>query len=183
MCAAPQRVSMEKVDIDAVEQAALSGPTDRRDLGRALGATDVAVMYYELDPGDKFSGGYHTHLDQEEIFLVLEGEAEFKTREPPRGSEPASGDAASEGAKLTVGAGEAIRFAPGEFQTGYNHYDNDDPVRGLALGAPAGMDETVSIVTCPDCGEEGEHDVDLDETGGVVTTTCRNCGFVIETEP
>jgi uncharacterized cupin superfamily protein len=158
---------MEKVDIDDVEQAALSGPVDRRDVGRALGATDVAVMYYELDPGEKFSGGYHTHLDQEELFLVLEGAAEFKTEQ----------------GTVTVTAGEAIRFAPGEFQTGYNHRDSEEPLRGLALGAPAGMDETVSIFQCPDCGEEGEHDVALDETGGTVTTTCRNCGFEMETEP
>ena len=158
---------MEKVSIDEVGQATLSGPVDRRDVGRVLGATDVAVMYYELDPGENFSGGYHTHLDQEELFIVLEGAAEFKTEE----------------GTLTVEAGEAIRFAPGEFQTGYNHYDSDEPLRGLALGAPKGMDATVSIFECPDCGEEGEHDVDLDETGGVVTTTCRACGFGIETEP
>ena len=158
---------MERVDMDAVEQAALSGPVDRRDLGRALGTTDVAVMYYELDPGENFSGGYHTHLDQEEIFYVLEGEAEFRT----------------ESGKLAVGAGEAIRFAPGEFQTGYNHRDNDVRLRGLALGAPMGMDETVSIFECPDCGEAGKHDVDLDETGGTVTTTCRACGFEMETTP
>jgi uncharacterized cupin superfamily protein len=158
---------MEHVDIDDVKQAALGGPVDRRDVGRALGATDVAVMYYELDPGEKFSGGYHTHLDQEELFLLLDGEAEFRT----------------EDGRVTVAAGQAIRFAPDEFQTGYNHYDSDESVRGLALGAPAGMDETVSIFQCPDCSEEGKHDVDLDETGGTVTTTCRGCGFEMETEP
>jgi uncharacterized cupin superfamily protein len=156
---------MEHVDIDDVEQATLSGPTDRRALDEALGTTDVAVKYYELEPGQTFSGGYHTHHDQEEIFYVIEGEATWDTED---------GDAA-----VTVSAGEALRFGPGEFQHGYN--DSDGTVRALALGAPPGMDETVSVFACPACGEEAKHDVDLDAENGVSVTTCRACGNVIET--
>lgn len=152
---------MKKIRLDEVEQAALSGAADRRDVSTALGTTDVALMYYELEPGQRLSGGYHTHLDQEELFYVLDGEAEFKT----------------EDGKRTVGAGEVIRFAPGEFQTGYNHYDNERVLRVLAVGAPPGMDETVSIFECPNCGERAEHDVHLDEEGGTGATTCRACGF------
>lgn len=157
---------MEKVDLDGVDQAALSGTADRRDVSAALGATDVAVAYYELEPGEAFSGGFHAHLDQEELFFVLEGEATWDTE---------AGEAA-----VTLGSGEAVRFEPGEFQHGYN--DSGELVRALAVGAPPGMDETVSRFTCPACGEYGEHDVHLDETHGVTVTECRACGNEIRTE-
>ena len=158
--------SMEKVDLDDVSQAPLSGAADRRDVSAALGATDVAVIYYELEPGEAFSGGFHAHLDQEELFLVLEGRATWDTE---------AGEAA-----VTVGAGEAVRFAPGEFQHGYN--DSGDVVRALALGAPPGMDETVARFRCPACGERGDHDVDLDEERGITITECRACGNEIRTD-
>jgi len=157
---------MEQVDLSSAEQAALSGAADRRDVSAALGATDVAVMYYELEPGEAFSGGFHAHLDQEELFVVLEGEATWDTE---------AGEAA-----VTVGAGEAVRFAPGEFQHGYN--DADEPLRALAIGAPPGMDETVARFTCPACGERGDHDVDIDEQRGVTVTECRACGNEIRTD-
>lgn len=157
---------METVDLDDVAQAALSGTADRRDLSAALGATDVAVAYYELEPGEAFSGGFHTHMDQEELFVVLDGEATWDTE---------SGEAT-----FTLGAGEAVRFGPGEFQHGYN--DSEEPVRALAIGAPAGMDETVSRFRCPACGEYGEHDVHLDEERGVTVSVCRGCDNEIRTE-
>lgn len=156
---------MEHVIVDGVDQAALSGPTDRRALDRALGTTDLALKYYELEPGEAFSGGYHTHNDQEEVFYVLEGVATFDTED---------GEAA-----VTVGAGEALRFGPGEFQHGYA---TDEPVRALALGAPPGMDDTVSVFTCPACGEESKHDVDLDQQEGITVTECQSCGNSIRTD-
>ena len=36
---------------------------------------------------------------------------------------------------VTVEAGEIIRFAPGDFQHGYDAADSDEPVTMLALGA------------------------------------------------
>lgn len=157
---------MERVELEEVDRAALSGDADRRDVSAALGATDVAVMYYELERGEAFSGGFHTHLDQEEVFVVLKGEATWDTED---------GEAA-----FTVGAGEAVRFAPGEFQHGYNA--SEGPVRALTLGAPPGMAETVSRFRCPACGEYGEHDVALDEERGVTVTECRACGNEIRTD-
>jgi uncharacterized cupin superfamily protein len=156
---------MERVDLEDVEQAPLSGAPDRRAVDDALGTTEMAIKYYELDPGEAFSGGYHTHENQEEVFVILEGEATWDTE---------AGEAA-----LTVGEGEAIRFAPGEFQHGYA---TDEAVRALALGAPPGMEETVTVFTCPACGEEAEHDVDLDPGARTTTTTCRACGNAIETD-
>lgn len=157
---------MERVHVDEIEQAALSGSSDRRPLSNAVGATDVVVMYYELEPGDVLSGSYHTHLDQEEAFVVLEGEVTFDTE---------AGEAA-----VTIGQDEAIRFAPGEYQHGYNA--SEAPARVLAIGAPPGMDETVAVFTCPACDQEGKHDVELDEDRGLTVTTCRACDNDIRTD-
>ncbi len=155
---------MEKVDIDELGQAPLSGPTDRRPVSEALGATAFVLMYYELEPGDGFSGGYHTHHDQEEAFYVLSGTATFDTEE----------------GEVKVGSGESIRFAPGEFQHGYN--DGDERVEALAIGAPPGMNDTETVFRCPGCGETTHHGVELDEDEGVVETECLECGAETRTE-
>jgi len=158
---------MERVDLEDVHQAALSGDPDRRAVDDALGATDVALKYYALDPGEAFSGGFHTHTDQEELFVVLEGEATWDTEDGE--------------ATLTVAAGEAVRFAPGEFQHGYASEDGDG-VRALAIGAPPGMEGTVTRFRCPACGEETDHDVDLDADSRQTTTTCQACGNELVTD-
>ena len=159
---------MERVTLNDVPAAALSTGHGRYALDEALGATDLAVKYYDLAPGDVFSGGYHTHESQEEVFIVLEGEATWDTEDGE--------------ASMTLAAGEAVRFAPGEFQHGYVEETREEGVRALALGAPPGMDETVSKFTCPACGDAAEHDVDLDAERRVTTTTCRNCGSETRTE-
>jgi uncharacterized cupin superfamily protein len=46
-------------------------------LSAALDATSVAINRYRLAPGEEFPGGLHAHADQEEVFVVLEGEATF----------------------------------------------------------------------------------------------------------
>jgi len=155
---------MEHVDVDDLGQALKGGPCDRRNVSGALDATDFVLMYYELAPGEAFSGGFHTHTDQEEAFFVLEGEATFDTED---------GEAA-----VTVGTGEALRFAPGEFQHGYN--DSDERVRALAFGAPPGMEGTVGYGVCPGCGEETKQDVDHDPEAGIHISECRECGNTIE---
>jgi mannose-6-phosphate isomerase-like protein (cupin superfamily) len=159
---------MKKVDIEEVPAAALSDGPGRRALDEALGTTDVAIKYYVLDPGEVFSGGFHTHHDQEEIFVLIEGEAVWDTE---------AGEAA-----ITLSAGEALRAPPGEFHHGYVPEDADGPARAIALGAPPGMDETVSVFTCPACGEEAKHDVDIDQEQGISVTECRECGNTIRTE-
>jgi uncharacterized cupin superfamily protein len=159
---------MEQVTLEEVPPAALSTGHGRYALDDALGATDLAVKYYHLEPGEVFSGGYHTHESQEEIFIVLEGEATWDTEDGE--------------ASMTLSAGEAVRFAPGEFQHGYVDEDREEGVRALALGAPPGMDETVSRFVCPACEQQADHDVDLDAEARVTTTTCRNCGNELRTE-
>lgn len=132
---------MEKVAVDEVEQH--DNPDPRTPggyrVGIALGATDVAINYFELDPGEAFSGGYHTHHDQVEIFYVQSGTAVFETAD----------------GLVSVDAGEIVRFAPGEFQHGYN--DGDESVSGLAIGAPFGSNDVEMLNECPACGERLYH--------------------------
>jgi len=151
---------MERTHVDDVPAAALSGGSGRYDLGRTLGTTDVALMHYDLDPGEPFSVGYHAHESQEEVFYIVEGTAAFDT----------------ESGTVTVEAGEALRFAPGEFQQGYVPPERDTGVTALALGAPPGMDDTIVVFHCDECGEETDHDTDLDEEAGWEHLVCRECG-------
>jgi len=127
---------MEHVAIDDVEPSAFGNDVDCRRLSEPLGTTDVAINRYRLDPGERLSGGLHTHMDQEEIFLVVEGEATFETLE----------------ADVTVGAGEAIRFASGEYQSGKN--DGDEPLLVFALGGPKESEDVRVPQDCPECGND-----------------------------
>jgi uncharacterized cupin superfamily protein len=149
---------MEHVSIDdpdpsartAHVQAGLTGP---------LNLADVAINYYELEPGDSMSGGLHTHMGQEEIFYVLEGTATFETPEET----------------VEVGADEAIRFAPGEYQEGAN--ESDERVRALALGAPQDQGETRAMFPCENCGAD-YHEVHFED--GEMQLVCPDCEHVIE---
>lgn len=146
--------AMERVSTDAVENEPRVA-TVQKHLTEPLGLSDMAINYYELEPGDSFSGGLHTHTEQEEIFYIIEGEATFQTVDD----------------SVTVGPGEAIRFAPGEYQEGKN--DGDDSIVALAFGAPQEMGETRSALPCDECGAE-YHVVDVGTTS--VTLTCPDCG-------
>lgn len=75
--------------------------TVMRPVSRALGTTEVALNYFEVEPGDAFSIGFHTHQDQEEVIYVLSGTATWET----------------EDGKITVTAGEVVRFAPASSST------------------------------------------------------------------
>ncbi len=148
---------MERRAIDDVQNW-LSPAAEKRPLGRALGAENVAVNYYELATGETFGFGYHRHPDQEEVFVVLAGEATFETED---------GD-------VTVGADESIRFAPGEWQLGRN--DGDETVRALAIGAPADESDAELVRDCPDCGERTPHGIEPREDGTALVTVCADCG-------
>ena len=150
-------LGMQHVVVDAV------GPSphrqSRRDLSDALGTTDVAVVRFDVDPGGSFSGALHAHAAQEEVFVVLEGTATFQL----------------EDGTATVDAGEAVRFAPGEFQRGYNA--GDVPVRAIVLGAPRVGPETspiTALVECPTCGGRTAHDTRFTDDG--LERRCRTCG-------
>lgn len=166
---------MRKVTIDDVDNEVnpLGVHSVRRPVSNALGTDHFAMNYFELQPGESFSGGLHTHHDQEEVFYVQAGEATFDVAAEP------STAAVDE---VTVEAGEVVRFAPGEFQQGYNEADNDEPVVGFAFGAPASMhdwDAIESVVHCRECGEETGHGLALTDAGGF-ELTCLECDTVIQ---
>jgi uncharacterized cupin superfamily protein len=155
---------MEKTAIDDVDNQRnpLGVHSVRKPVSAALGAEHFAMNYFELEPGESFSGGLHTHQDQEEVFYVESGTATF--------------DVGRDGDQVVVDAGELVRFEPGEFQTGYNDQD-EGRVVGWALGAPGAThdwDGLESVVDCRDCGEETVHDTDLVE--GSFQLTCQDCG-------
>lgn len=154
---------MERVAVADVTPADLGADGRRWRLADALGADAVAVNRYEVPPGGGLPGGLHAHPDQEEVFVVLSGEATFQTF---RGV-------------LRVAAGEAIRFAPGEFQSGRNDGESDMAV--LAVGAPRESEDTRVPVACPDCARP---DLRL-SFGDRLTFVCPDCAgeFVPETCP
>jgi len=149
-----QRVRIDDVDND-VQPAAVM-----RKLTKPLGLTDFAMNYYELEPGDSFAYAYHNHAVQEEVFYVIEGAAVFET----------------EGGRIEVDAGEAVRFGRGEFQRGWNR--GEERVIALALGAPLDYGKQVKLRDCPDCGEATDNRLErVDENGEeVVVAECTECG-------
>ncbi|MFC6716921.1 cupin domain-containing protein [Natrialbaceae archaeon GCM10025810] len=165
---------MEKTAIDDVEVEVnpMRVHAVRRPISDALGFSDFAMNYFELESGESFSGGLHTHHDQEEVFYVQAGTATFEVLIPD------DGDGVSDGEprEVTVGAGEVIRFAPGEFQQGYN--DGDERVVGFAFGAPKAKHDwgqIESLVHCRECDDEVGHGVDLTDDGRF-ELTCTECG-------
>ncbi|RLM62994.1 cupin domain-containing protein [Halorubrum sp. Atlit-26R] len=150
---------MEHISIDEVEPSAFGGDVDRRGLTEPLGASDVAINRYRLAPGERFSQGLHAHMDQEEIFVIVEGDATFETMD---------GD-------VTVGAGEAIRFAPGEFQSGKN--DGDEAIVAFALGAPRDSEDVRIPQECPECGHDNMRAIPGDDG---FTLRCPECSAELE---
>ncbi|WP_232687461.1 cupin domain-containing protein [Halobacterium zhouii] len=156
---------MEKVEIDDVrnEPNPLGVHGVRRPISDALGTDDVSMAFYELAPGEQFSGGLHAHHDQEEVFYVLAGTATF--------------DVGTERESVTVEEGQLIRFPPGQFQSGRN--ETDDPVRALAIGAPGARHnwaDLESLIPCPECGEVTSHGVREPTDDGRMPVYCNECG-------
>jgi uncharacterized cupin superfamily protein len=155
---------MERRAIDEVEHVPhpMGVNSVRRPLSEPLGVEEMAIVYYELEPGEQFGGGTHAHEDQEEIFIVLDGTATFEVGE--RREE-----------NVTVSTGEAIRFAPGDFQVGKN--TSDKSVTAIAIGAPGvghDWDAIRTPVPCPSCDEITIHAVRPPDDGMVVY--CLECG-------
>ena len=155
---------MEKVSIDEVDivNNPLGVHSVRKPVSRELGTEDFAMNYFELEPGESFSGGLHAHYDQEEVFYIEEGTATFEV--------------GREREETTVEAGGIIRFDRGEFQVGKN--DADDRVVGFALGAPKArhdFSEMESLVECRECGTERAHELELTEQAQF-RLTCTECG-------
>jgi len=162
------------MDQISVDDAATGGQVGRSGLSDPLGTTDLAINRYRVLPGEGLPAGLHAHADQEEVFVVREGVARFETLREDDGEWTAE--------TVAVAAGEAIRFAPGEFQSGHNAGDDDLVV--LALGAPRDGDDVCLPVACRACGRGT---LRLDTDGGLsfrcpdcdrahVPTPCPDCG-------
>jgi uncharacterized cupin superfamily protein len=150
---------MEKVSIGDVEANAFGSDIDRRGLSDPLGTTDFAINRYRLDPGERFSGGMHAHMDQEEVFVIVEGEATFETMD----------------GEVTVGEAEVIRFAPGEFQSGKN--DSDGEVVAFAMGAPRDSEDVRLPQNCPECGHDNVRAIPGDDGFDL---ECPDCGAEVD---
>jgi uncharacterized cupin superfamily protein len=150
---------MEKVSIGDVEPNAFGSDIDRRGLSDPLGTTDLALNRYRLDPGERFSGGMHAHMDQEEVFVIVEGEATFETMD----------------GEVTVGEAEVIRFAPGEFQSGKN--DSDGEVVAFAMGAPRDSEDVRLPQNCPECGHDNVRAIPGDDGFDL---QCPECGAELD---
>jgi len=148
---------MERVTIDDVENDVQPAAV-MRTLTEPLGATDVAINYYELEPGDSFAFAYHSHEVQEELFYVQAGTATFET----------------EAGSIEVDAGEIVRFGREEFQRGWNR--GDERVIALALGAPLEYGRQVKLRACESCGERTDNRLERIEGGDRVVAVCTRCG-------
>ena len=157
---------METVSIDDLDPAPAENDVDRRALTGPLNAANVAINRYALDPGERFSGSLHAHADQEEVFLIVEGEATFETYSPRGRTERARSSG-----EITVGENEGIRFAPGEFQSGKNAAD--EPVVALAVGAPRDSEDVRVPLPCSECGRKDRRPI---ATDGAEILVCPDCG-------
>jgi len=150
---------MEKIAIEDVENRPIASDIERM-LTEPLGLSEMALNYFELEPGESFAGAMHTHTNQEEVFYILEGAATFRTVDE----------------QIRIGTDEVVRFAPGEYQEGRN--ESDGLVRALAFGAPREAGETRVRVPCDACGDSDYRVADTYDGGA--TLTCPNCDDTIE---
>lgn len=142
---------MELASFDDVDSP-LEGVEVNR-LSNHLETEDVSINRYRLGPGESLPAGLHTHADQVEVFVVIEGRAEFEVLLPPADStEAADTDGLDDyaGTVVEVAESDAIRFAPGDFQSGRNAIDDETVI--LALGAPRGTNDIRLPTACASCG-------------------------------
>ncbi|QPV62360.1 cupin [Halosimplex litoreum] len=162
---------MERVAFDDDEPTDVSAAgTDRRGLSGPLGTDGVSINRYRVPPGEGFPSGLHAHVDQEEVFVVLDGTATFETLPGRDPDDPDDAGALQTAREITVEAAEAVRFAPEEYQSGYNRGESD--LVALAVGAPRETADVRVPVRCLGCGEA---DFALDASGDELAFVCPGC--------
>lgn len=149
---------MEKVRIENLENNVQPAAVMRHLTG-PLGLTDLAINYYEFEPGDSFAFAYHNHEVQEEVFYIQAGTATFETEEGP----------------VEVAAGEIVRFDRLEFQRGWNR--GEERVIALALGAPLDYGTQIRLRCCAECGEKTDSRLEHEEEDGAAVRVgyCKVC--------
>lgn len=144
---------MHQVSLAELEADTAPGGVECRRLTVALGMEHAAINHYRVPPGEGLPAGLHAHADQEEVFVVREGRAVFETL----------------AGEVPVEPGEAVRFEPGEFQSGRN--GGEDALVLLAVGAPRDSEDVRVPASCPACGHE---ELRLETEGGV-RFVCPDC--------
>ncbi|XGI84017.1 cupin domain-containing protein [Halorutilales archaeon Cl-col2-1] len=155
---------MQKIDLNSMTPE--EDPRNRQSVSEPLGAQDFSMNYYVLEPGENFADAVHSHLDQEETFFVLEGEATFETK-PELDAETET---------VTVTQGQMVRFDPGEYLQGRN--ESDETVRALALGTPQESTDIRIAAPCRDCGEADY--MEFTVIDGEPGMRCPDCGAEFE---
>lgn len=152
---------MDRCAVDDRPATETEGGASRRSLSGLLGTEHLSLNRYRVPSGATLSLSRHAHTRQEEVFVVLAGVATFESRD----------------GEVTVADGEAIRFAPGEFQRGRNDGEADLVV--LAVGAPSDAGETLiswtpdlGDVACPDCGYDAMRVEGRDDGAVLVCPEC-----------
>lgn len=159
---------MKHVSLDDLDADEIAAESERARLGDALGTTDVAVTHYRLAAKEGLPGGLHAHSDQEEAFVVLDGTLTFEVLGPAR----------EKRSEITVDAGDAVRFAPGEFQSGRN--DGPESATVLGLGAPPESDDIRLPLACRACARG---DVRLETDAGSIRFVCPDCAAEFVPQP
>jgi uncharacterized cupin superfamily protein len=149
-----EHVTIENIDT-VVDSAIVKHP-----LTDALDASNLAINYHELVPGDRFAYGYHMHETQDEIFLIQSGTVVFET----------------EDGTVDVEGGEAIRFAPGDYQRGENR--GTDRVEAFAIGAPQKTGQSEILRKCVNCGGRISRTIEWCEDRDAKRTRCEECGEI-----
>jgi mannose-6-phosphate isomerase-like protein (cupin superfamily) len=162
---------MEHIEIDDVAHVEHPAHLNsvRKPVSSVLETAEFVLIYNELAPEGAFSRALHTHHDQKEIFYILEGTATFEV--------------GREREQIEVQEHEVIRFAPGEFQRGFN--ESSGRVVGLIISAPGTKHDWTEeglIIECRRCQEEKSHSIATVEKGSWqadtldLRMTCRGCG-------
>jgi quercetin dioxygenase-like cupin family protein len=144
---------MDTARIDDIETVPIfSGDNSvRHPVSPVIEGMEFGMVQFELAPGEATGGAPHTHLDQEELFYVLDGEISFSVRAEPTDDPEV----------ITVRAGEVIHFTPDDvYQQGVNQ--SDEPVVVLGVGVPGARHDWSQVrtaIACPDCGHETVHRV------------------------
>lgn len=105
-------------DIDSVVSEEYGGMWFFRE---ELGCSNLGMTLLRLEPGGKGKPHDHSHDDQEEVYLVVDGELTVELGE----AEPET---------VTLTDGDALRVGPDTWRALSNR--SDDPVRVVIAGAP-----------------------------------------------
>lgn len=92
------------------------------------------------------------------MFIVTSGTVTFETDE----------------GEIVVESGEAIRFAPGEYQQGTNA--GTERVEAIALGAPQDGGDLDLLRDCETCGERTSQTIEWTDDRDAKLTRCVDCG-------